>query len=101
MKVKLIIFYETVFQQMDCDYHIVSNPTSEILKQLGSHESKIPVIRLFGVTAEGHSVLANVYGFMPYFYVPVPPEFKSMDEYLVCRIVKDSLNVRVMIKYRI
>ncbi|KZS94329.1 hypothetical protein SISNIDRAFT_453212 [Sistotremastrum niveocremeum HHB9708] len=30
------------------------------------------VIRMYGVTIDGHSVLANVSDFLPYFYVPVP-----------------------------
>ncbi|THH28571.1 hypothetical protein EUX98_g5609 [Antrodiella citrinella] len=29
-------------------------------------------LRMFGVTQEGHSVLANITDFMPYFYVPTP-----------------------------
>ena len=26
---------------------------------------------MYGVTAEGHSVLGNIHGFTPYFYCPV------------------------------
>lgn len=37
----------------------------------GEHTSA----RFFGVTAEGHSVLCNVTGFLHYFYVPVPRGF--------------------------
>ncbi|KAH8093299.1 DNA polymerase family B-domain-containing protein [Cristinia sonorae] len=32
----------------------------------------VPVIRMFGVTEDGHSVLAHVTDFLPYFYIPVP-----------------------------
>lgn len=33
------------------------------------------IARFFGITAEGHSVLCNVTGFLHYFYVPVPRGF--------------------------
>jgi DNA polymerase elongation subunit (family B) len=37
-------------------------------------EKSTLVIHLFGVTAEGKPVRANVYGFQPYFYVRLPDE---------------------------
>eukprot|EP01104_Vermistella_antarctica_P006744 TRINITY_DN17448_c0_g1_i1.p1 TRINITY_DN17448_c0_g1~~TRINITY_DN17448_c0_g1_i1.p1 ORF type:complete len:1124 (+),score=279.27 TRINITY_DN17448_c0_g1_i1:349-3372(+) len=37
----------------------------------------VPVIRFYGVTKEGHSVMARVHGFMPYFWVPSPPGLKE------------------------
>ena len=40
---------------------------------VGSTEGPVPIIRLYGVTTEGHSVLAHVHGFTPYFYVSLPP----------------------------
>jgi DNA polymerase delta subunit 1 len=52
------------FMQIDADYTSESWSTSEE-----------PVIRLFGITEEGNSVLALVYNFEPYFYVPVPSHF--------------------------
>ncbi|PAV20072.1 delta DNA polymerase [Pyrrhoderma noxium] len=36
-------------------------------------------LRMFGVTQDGHSVLAHVYGFKPYFYVPAPRGFTADD----------------------
>ncbi|KAJ1965510.1 DNA-directed DNA polymerase delta [Dispira parvispora] len=48
-----------VFQQMEIDEDIdVTRGT--------------PVVRLFGVTADGHSVLCHVHDFYPYFYAPAP-----------------------------
>ena len=44
-----------------------------------SPEEIVPVIRLYGVTEEGHSVFTHVHGFVPYFYIPCPPNFE------VCR----------------
>ena len=40
---------------------------------IGSTEGPVPIIRLYGVTAEGQSVLAHIHGFTPYFYVSLPP----------------------------
>ena len=47
-----------IFMQTDADYTIVSGD--------------IPVVRLFGVTEGGNSVMLLVYNFEPYFYVPLP-----------------------------
>ena len=41
-----------------------------------SPEEIVPVIRLYGVTQEGHSVFTHVHGFVPYFYIPCPPKFE-------------------------
>jgi DNA polymerase delta subunit 1 len=38
-----------------------------------------PVIRLYGVTAEGNSVLCKVHGFLPYFFVQAPQHFDYAD----------------------
>ncbi|KDN38570.1 hypothetical protein K437DRAFT_259358 [Tilletiaria anomala UBC 951] len=36
-----------------------------------------PAIRMYGVTQEGHAVLAHVKGFLPYFYIHAPKGFRS------------------------
>lgn len=41
-----------------------------------SPEEVVPVIRLYGVTEEGHSVFTHVHGFVPYFFIPCPPNFE-------------------------
>lgn len=41
-----------------------------------SPEEIVPVIRMYGVTEEGHSVFTHVHGFVPYFYIPCPPNFE-------------------------
>lgn len=38
-----------------------------------------PVLRMFGCTAEGHSVLVHVHHFRPYFFVPVPVGLSRAD----------------------
>ncbi|KAF9221377.1 hypothetical protein BS17DRAFT_785295 [Gyrodon lividus] len=37
------------------------------------------MLRMFGVTEAGHSILANITDFMPYFYIPVPRGFDTSD----------------------
>jgi DNA polymerase delta subunit 1 len=49
----------------------------------------VPIIRLFGVTMEGYSVLANIHGVAPYFFVPSPPTFTEGD----CDRFRVALNV--------
>lgn len=41
-----------------------------------STEEIVPVIRLYGVTLEGHSVFTHVHGFVPYFYIHCPRNFQ-------------------------
>lgn len=54
-----------VFQQLDIDYII-----GESNKQLTPQRSgPVAILRMFGVTSEGHSVCCQVHGFQPYFYI--------------------------------
>ncbi|KAH7292764.1 hypothetical protein KP509_29G084300 [Ceratopteris richardii] len=73
-----------VFQQLDIDYII-----GESNKQLTPQRSgPVAILRMFGVTTEGHSVCCNVHGFQPYFYISCPdgmgpddiPKFKHILE---------------------
>ena len=43
----------------------------------GSTQGPVPIVRMFGVTMEGNSVLAHIHGFTPYFFVPAQAGFKS------------------------
>lgn len=49
-----------------------------------------PVLRVFGVTQEGHSVLAHVTDFHPYLWVAAPRGFTNAD----CEGFQLYLNVR-------
>ncbi|KAF9581072.1 DNA-directed DNA polymerase delta [Lunasporangiospora selenospora] len=52
-----------IFQQIEADEYTDSS-------------TQTPVIRFFGVTEAGNSVVCHVTGFLPYFYVPAPERFK-------------------------
>jgi len=52
--------------QIDCDFYI---------RQIKREAPGLPVIRMFGVTRRGNSVLVHIYNFFPYFYVEVPDNF--------------------------
>lgn len=63
-----------VIQQLEIDYQAV---TSE--KATACTDVPFPLIRMYGVTEEGNSVLVNVYGFTPYIYVQAPEGFRVED----------------------
>lgn len=76
------------FQQMDVDYYIGKH----LPGMPGSTNGPVPIIRMYGVTMEGNSVLAHIHGFAPYFFVPAQPGFKSQD----CDTFRNSLDTVVM-----
>lgn len=57
-----------------------SNPDGT--EVIGSTEGPVPVIRMYGVTAQGQSVMANIHGFTPYFYVSFPSSVELTDAVL-------------------
>ena len=69
-----------MFMQIDCDYYIIKENTGQS-----------PVIRMFGVTENGHSVLVHVHQFEPYFYVQMPAGFARDQENL--ELFRKELNV--------
>ncbi|KAL5962055.1 DNA polymerase delta catalytic subunit, partial [Taenia solium] len=60
-----------VFQQMDIDFY--KGPKLSAMP--GPNHSSVPIIRVYGVSENGHSVVAHIHGFMPYFYVAAPQHF--------------------------
>ncbi|KAL0449857.1 UNVERIFIED_CONTAM: DNA polymerase delta catalytic subunit [Sesamum latifolium] len=58
-----------VFQQLEIDY-VIGDSHRELLP---SSSGPAAIIRIFGVTKEGHSVCCLVHGFEPYFYISCPP----------------------------
>lgn len=49
---------------------------------IGSTEGPVPIIRMYGVTEQGQSVMANIHGFTPYFYVSFPASIELSDSML-------------------
>ncbi|PAA66663.1 hypothetical protein BOX15_Mlig027421g2, partial [Macrostomum lignano] len=73
-----------MFQQMDLDCYT--------LPAAGSGSGASPVVRMYGITEAGHSVLVHVHGFNPYFFVPAPEGFSPAD----CHSFKQALNQAVL-----
>jgi len=75
-----------IFQQMDADYYVGNQKPG----YPGPASGKVPIVRLFGVTQEGNSVLCHVRGYIPYFYIEMPRGFDplTLDEF------RDNINVR-------
>lgn len=67
---------------------LTSNPSGNPVE--GSTEGPVPVIRLFGVTQSGASVMASVHGFTPYFLASVSSGYVLSDASLAAlRVVFD------------
>lgn len=56
-----------------------NNITFMIMDAAVADENYRSTVRLFGVTADGHSVLCRVHGFKPYVYVQCPPQWADGD----------------------
>ena len=78
-----------VFQQFDCDYTTMDKPFPGMP---GSAVGPVPVVRMYGVTDNGHSVHCLVHGFAPYFYALAPPNFQPHE----CAAFMKALDVRFM-----
>lgn len=79
-----------VFQQFEIDYAVAPTPKDLSLGTTGWGA----VIRCYGVTKEGNSVLCLIHGFLPYFYVKAPPGFSKEH----CNSFKAALNNEVALK---
>ncbi|XP_037071398.1 DNA polymerase delta catalytic subunit-like [Pollicipes pollicipes] len=60
-----------IFQQMETDYYL----GAPLPGMPGAQGGTVPIMRMFGVTADGHSVCCHVHGFAPYFFVSAPDRF--------------------------
>ncbi|KAJ8024189.1 DNA polymerase delta catalytic subunit [Holothuria leucospilota] len=83
---------KVVFQQLDLEHYL----GKQLAGMPGSHQPLTPIIRMFGITKAGNSVLCHIHGFMPYFYVPAPQDFKRDH----CGIFRDALNKAVLADMR-
>ena len=62
----------------------------------GAKSGPTPIVRMYGVTMEGNSVLCHVHGFVPYFFVPAPQSFQDVQ----CSLFRDALNKAVIADMR-
>lgn len=64
------------FMQIDCDYYTIN--TKQLPSYLGLREAEeYPVLRMYGVTEGGNSVMAHIHQFLPYLYVEVTDRFRD------------------------
>ena len=56
--------------QIDCDYYTEKAPNMNRMED-EKEDTGNPVIRLFGVNAQGNSVCAHVHNFTAYFYIHI------------------------------
>jgi len=59
--------------QVDIDYY-TDHPDARLVPTQPGIDTKVPVLRMYGVTEDGNSVMAHIWGFDPYFYVACPSE---------------------------
>lgn len=67
--------------------------TTVNFQQLDAEEAFIdgePVVRLFGVTDSGNSIMCDMTGFLHYFYFPVPVGFRKSDIVPLTNHIKSS-----------
>ncbi|KAI4310823.1 hypothetical protein MLD38_035775 [Melastoma candidum] len=76
-----------LFQQLEIDY-IVGESHKDLMPD---RSGPAAVIRIFGVTWEGHSVCCNVHGFEPYFYISCPPGMGPDDISRFRRTLEDKM----------
>ena len=70
------------FMQIDIDYYtqVVDKGKQHQLKLVEiCNGTKIKntdqtILRMYGVTESGNSVMAHIYNFLPYFYAKAPPQ---------------------------
>lgn len=76
------------FQQIDLDYY-----TGQPIHGMpGSSTGPVPIMRMFGVTMEGYSVMCHFHGFLPYFYVAAPSGFGQQH----CALFREVLNKAII-----
>ncbi|KAA6362803.1 MAG: putative DNA polymerase delta catalytic subunit, partial [Streblomastix strix] len=66
-----------IFNWIDTDYTVIDKPFPGMS---GQRVGKVPVIHLYGITDEGHTVLCNCHGFTPYLYIQCPSSINSDDK---------------------
>lgn len=73
-----------LFQVLDCT-QVKGSPHPHLSKVV---HTEVPVVRLYGVTKEGNSVLAHCYNHEPYLWIEAPPQWLPAYE----SMLRDELN---------
>lgn len=71
--------YDISFQQLDAEQSTLTG---------FQDENTSTIVRFFGVTNDGHSILCNVTGFKHYLYVPAPNAGEALDPHQLDDFVK-------------
>ena len=77
------------FMQVEIDYYSETPDPRFIAGK--KPETTVPVLRLFGVTEAGNSVLAHIHGFDPYFYVQCPSQEVAAQPEIFKQALEDQL----------
>lgn len=60
------------FQEIETDYSISESRQFQKFQYDGRNRGFVPVLQMYGLTRNGNSVCAHLWGFEPYFYVQLP-----------------------------
>ena len=63
-----------IFQQIDLDFY--EGPP---LNDAENSTARVPIFRVYGVNDSGNSILAHLYGYVPYLYSSSPVGVKPTD----------------------
>ncbi|TPX31708.1 DNA-directed DNA polymerase [Synchytrium microbalum] len=66
-----------VFQQIEIDEYVGDSPP--YVKLPLPPNCPTPIIRMYGVTMAGNSIMAHIHGFFQYFYCPAPKGFEPVN----------------------
>mmetsp|Transcript_5646 Transcript_5646/g.21260 ORF Transcript_5646/g.21260 Transcript_5646/m.21260 type:complete len:1105 (-) Transcript_5646:57-3371(-) len=75
------------FQQIEADYTTMNRKEG----YPDANVPHVPVVRCYGVTESGHSVMCYIRGYIPYFYIEMPANFNPT----MCNDFKTLLNRRM------
>ena len=93
---------DLTFQVLDC-VQLKGSPDPQV-STLDYPE--VPIVRLYGVTKRGHSVLVNIYNFEPYLYMPAPPNWYPHEGAELASVINQQLTktdeavVRIETEYK-
>lgn len=81
------------FQALDC-CQTKGNPYRPVSRVL---HNEVPIVRLYGVTAEGYSVLVHCYNFEPYLWIEAPEYWLPIHTQTLQRELNAQLGAQTML----